>query len=421
MTFHYDCIVLGGGPAGSTVAALVAAGGRRTLLLERDAAPRPHAGESILPEAAGTLARLGLLERIDAERFPRKASVQFVDSAGRAAEPFRFRGEEPDRCAAGWNVDRAAFDQLLFDRASALGVECRRGVLAVEALFEERRAVGVRAELPDGEQVFRCRGLVDATGQQALLARQLGLREPPEGPRHAAIWTHYRGGRRDGGPWDGSTLLLQTRDRKSWFWYVPLSDDLVGVGVVAGVEHLLRGRGRPEAVFEEELVGCPAVAERLIDASLAGEFRVARDLEHATSPAAGEGWLLVGDAFAALAPLLSAGVFLALRSGEWAADALLQGLARDDLSGEQLGGWTGDFRTGIDRLRRLGAAFYHTRFGADEYVRSMPRRCDALADLLAGKVFRPAAGAALEELEYWLARGADCPEPAREAPADTAG
>src|SRR5688500_13904468 len=99
MTFHYDCIVLGGGPAGSTVAVLAAAGGCRTLLLERDQTPRPHAGESVLPEAAGTLRRLGLLERIDAERFPRKASVQFVDSSGRAAPPFCFRDEERDRCA----------------------------------------------------------------------------------------------------------------------------------------------------------------------------------------------------------------------------------------------------------------------------------------------------------------------------------
>src|SRR5262245_7521397 len=101
MTIHYDCIVLGAGPAGSTVAALVAAQGFRTLLLERDATPRSHAGESILPEAAGTLARLGVLEHLDAAGFPRKASVQFVDATGRAGEPFRFR-EEPGRCVAGW-------------------------------------------------------------------------------------------------------------------------------------------------------------------------------------------------------------------------------------------------------------------------------------------------------------------------------
>jgi len=344
--------------------------------------------------------------------------VQFIDASGRASPPFCFRGGP---CAAGWNVDRAAFDNLLFDHAIAQGADGFREARAIEVLFEGRRAVGVRAELPQGDAVYRCRVVVDATGQQSLVARQLGLREPVEGCPRAAIWTHYRGGRREDETEGGARLLLRTRDRRAWFWYVPLPHDLVGVGVVGDVEHLLRGRGRAEAVFEEELVGCPAVAERLIDASLAAEFRIARDLEYTTVPAAGDGWLLVGDALAALDPALSAGVFLALTSGEWAADALLHGLARDDLSGEQLGRWTSDFLTGTRRLRRLGAALYNDRFDPEEFARGAPRRREALADLLAGQVFQPSAGAALEELEYWLGRGADSPETSSIAPADTAG
>jgi flavin-dependent dehydrogenase len=419
MSSTYDCIVIGGGPAGSTVAALVAEAGFRTLLLERETLPRYRVGESLMPEAWWTLKRLGLVEPLKASRYPRKHGVKLVDPAGCDCQPFYFCEADPRQCSLAWQVVRSEFDELLFQQAAKMGAECRDQTCVVEVLFDGPAACGVRVQgaaagdgstrspgaagedaarpggsrLADAESLrgpvreIRGKVIVDAAGAASPLAQALELREPDSQGDRSAIWAYYVGAQRETGIDEGTTLLLQTRHRRAWFWYLPLPDDLVSVGVVADREYLLKRRGRPESVFEEELVNCPAVARRLIDARLARQFRVARELSYRCTRASGPSWVLVGDALGAVDPLLGAGVFLALKSGELAADCIIEGLQRGDLSAEQLGRWSGCFEQGVGRLRKLSAQMYHPDFSVATLTQQAPQYKQRWSDLLAGKIF----------------------------------
>ena len=190
MQDSYDCITMGGGPAGSTVAALVAEAGFRTLLVERERLPRFHVGESLMPETYDTLQRLGLWETLQASRFVKKYSVQFVSRSGRESQPFFFKDHDPRERSQTFQVERADFDKLLFDNAAAKGADCRDQTRVLEPIFEGDRAVGVRLQTADGaRRDVSAKVVVDATGQQTLLASRLGLKVVNPNLRKAAIWT----------------------------------------------------------------------------------------------------------------------------------------------------------------------------------------------------------------------------------------
>ena len=161
-----DCVVIGGGPAGSTTAALVAEQGRSTLLLERDSFPRFHIGESLMPETYWTLERLGVADRVRSGCFVKKNGVQFVNHEGKESKPFYFREADDRDCAETLHVQRDEFDRMLFENAAAKGATCwdRTRVLDVKFSGEGPHTVEYRREGGEVESV-RARVVVDATGQ----------------------------------------------------------------------------------------------------------------------------------------------------------------------------------------------------------------------------------------------------------------
>ncbi|MCU0982129.1 MAG: tryptophan 7-halogenase, partial [Pirellulaceae bacterium] len=200
MKTKYDCVVIGGGPGGSTAAALVAQAGYSTLLVEREKVPRFHVGESLMPETYWTLQRLGVLEQMKQSHFVPKLSVQFVTHTGKESQPFFFREHDPRECSQTWQVERADFDKLLFDNAAAKGADCHDETRVQSVLFDGSRARGLRLSRRGEEAVeVAARVVVDATGQQALVANSLRLRHEDPKLRNAAIWGYYRHARRDPG------------------------------------------------------------------------------------------------------------------------------------------------------------------------------------------------------------------------------
>ena len=403
---EYDCVVIGAGPAGCTTAALVAEAGYATALLERELFPRFHIGESLMPETYWTLRRLGVLDAMKRNKFVRKLGVKFVSGDGRESQPFFFRQHDPRECVETWQVQRAEFDKMLFDNAAAKGAHCRDQVRVREVLFDGRqgaRAAGARLELADGAQrEVRSRVVVDATGQQCLLASKLGLRVENPKLKKAAIWGYYRGAQRESGELAGGTIIMHTERDRSWFWYIPLADDVTSIGVVSDHDYLLKGRGGAASVFEDELVNCPGLTRRLIDAELISKFRVAKEFSYTTTQPAGDGWVLVGDAFGFIDPIYSSGVFLALRSAELASDAIIAGLANNDVSAAQLGGWAGDFNAGVHWIRKLVEAFYTDAFSFGAFVRDYPQHRGNLTDMLIGRVFAGGAAVIFDDLDPLL-------------------
>jgi len=399
----YDCIVVGGGPAGCTAAALVAEGGHSTLLLEREKVPRFHVGESLMPESYWTLRRLGLLEEMKRSPFVKKVSVQFINDTGRESQPFFFKQHDPRECSQTWQVERAQFDKMLFDNAAAKGADCFDQTRVREVLFDGDKAVGVRLEAQDGSQrEVASRVVVDATGQQSFLASRLGLRVDNEKLKKAAIWGYYRGAKRDPGEHGGATIIMHTEGKQSWFWYIPLSDDITSIGVVADNDYLLKGRGKAASVFEDELVKCPGLTSRLMDAELISKFRVAKEFSYTTRKQAGDGWVLVGDAFGFIDPIYSSGVYFALRSGELAADAIVEGLAGGDTTAAQLLKWTADFTAGTKWIKKLVDAYYTNEFSFGAFMRDYPEHAGNLTDLLIGRIFHDSAGRIFDDMDPML-------------------
>src|SRR5580698_9357141 len=171
-------VVIGGGPAGSTVSTLVAQQGHRVVLLERDHFPRFHIGESLIPETYWILKRLNMLDKMKQSHFVKKHSVQFVGQSGRLSEPFYFLDHKPHECSGTWQVVRSEFDKMMLDNAREHGVQVHEGTRVLEVLFDGDRAVGVRVVDDAGnERTVRAQVVVDASGQSAMLASRLKLRE----------------------------------------------------------------------------------------------------------------------------------------------------------------------------------------------------------------------------------------------------
>lgn len=401
----YDCVVLGAGPAGSTVAALVAKAGFSTLLLEREKMPRFHVGESLMPETYWPLQRLGVLDQLKVSDNPKKHSVQFVNETGKASQPFYFKRHDPRECSQTWQVVRSEFDEMLFKNAAAKGADCRDATRVLEVLFtkDTQRATGVRVVSADGAtRDIEAKVVVDATGLQSLIATRLGIRRDDPMMRKSSIWTYYRGAVRDTGNDAGATIILHTTGKKSWFWFIPLANDLTSVGVVGDTEYLLKGRDKPPEIFEEELGRCVAMQARLENAQRADDFHVAREFSYKAQEAAGDGWVLVGDAYGFIDPVYSSGVYFALKSGEMAADCIVEGLGRGDNSAAQLGSWADQFDPAVELVRKLVNAFYTTEFSFGQFIKAHPHHLGNLTDLLIGRIFHPNAGSVFRDMDPWL-------------------
>ena len=392
---NYDTIVIGGGPAGSTVATLVAEQGHRVLLLERTSTPQFKIGESLIPATYWTFKRLGMLGKLRASHFPQKYSVQFYSRSGKASNPFYFFQTNPHDSAVTWQVLRSEFDQMLLDNAKEKGVEIRRGTGVREVLFEGDTATGVVTQNVDGtRETLHATVIVDSTGQRSLIGRQLHLNTTEPNLKMASLFTHYEDGHRDGGIDEGATLILHTEEKDSWFWSIPLPYNRTSIGVVGELDYLLQNRRDADSklnfqkIFTEELAKCAPLQQRLEGANQLFPIQSTKDFSYRASRIAGNNWVLVGDAFGFLDPVYSTGLFLALKSGEMAADVIIEAFHKNDFSEAQLGSFGPAFVKGMEAFRKLVYAFYTKEFSFARFLSEYPEHQGGIVDILSGDVFR---------------------------------
>jgi flavin-dependent dehydrogenase len=387
----YEVIVIGGGPAGSTTAALLAEHGHRVLVLEKGQFPRYHVGESLMPFCYQTLDRLGVIPEMDRLGFTKKYSVQFVTEDGRQSKPFYFFQHYDHPSAVTWQVLREEFDDMLLHNARSKGAVVREGIKVLKVIKNEQTGAttGVLAEDADGRRfTVDASVVVDATGRDSLVQSKEGWRRRDPGLNKIAVWTYWRGAKRDPGLDAGSTTVAYIPG-KGWFWYIPLRGDVTSIGIVAERDWLYRDGERDlEAIFRREIENNLWIKDHLSEGEQFGKFWVTGEYSYRSEFCAADGLVLVGDAFAFLDPVFSSGVFLALKSGEMAADAIHSALVAGDVSAQAFSGYGVALCEHIEKMRKLVYAFYEENFSFAGLVKVHPEVRGDLTDCLIGNLDR---------------------------------
>ncbi len=405
-TNSYDAIVIGGGPGGSTAASVLASKGRRVVLLEKEKFPRYHIGESLLPYGYFVLERLGLIDRMKRSHFTKKYSVQFVTMKGKLSVPFYFFEHLEHEASMTWQVLRSEFDQLLLDNAREKGVEVIEEITARELIQANGAVKGVKAVTARGEtREFHARITVDATGRDAFAITRNGWKVRDPYLNKIAIWTYYKGALRDPGVDEGATTIAYVPE-KGWFWYIPLAESVVSVGIVAEKDYLYSDSRDLQTIFHREVKKNPWVEAHLAAGEQFGPYRVTGEYSYRSRYCAADGLVLVGDAFAFLDPVFSSGVFIALRSGEMAADVVDKALTAGDVSAERFSEYGAEMCKGIEAMRRLVYSFYDQAFSFRAFVKEYPHLKGDVTDCLIGNLFRD-----FQPLYEAVAKFASVPEP----------
>jgi flavin-dependent dehydrogenase len=382
-----DVLVVGGGPAGSTIAALLAERGRHVILVEKDRHPRFHIGESLLPMNLPLFEQLGLkdeLERIGMIKY----GAEFISPYHNKSITFDFANAIDKRFPFAYQVRRSVLDQILFRNAAVKGATTMEECRVTGAEFLPAGGARVTAQSTDGgEHCWHTRFLVDASGRDTFLATRLGIKQRNRRHNSAAVFGHFSGARRSPGKAEGNITIFWFD--QGWFWFIPLSDGSTSVGAVCRPDYFKSRKADIDTFFMDTIALCPAMAERLSQAKLLGPATGTGNYSYRAERMTGESFIMLGDAFAFIDPIFSAGVFFAMNSAFVGADTVETCLDEPRKKRRALRRFDAATRRGIDTFSWY---IYRATRPALRNLLMSPRNIlgieEALLSLLAGDVFR---------------------------------
>src|SRR5215470_9612685 len=356
----YDALVVGGGPAGSTVATLLTQHGLRVAIFERARFPRFHIGESLLPANVPIFERLGCHEALRRAGFLVKPGASFYDEyEGRGTNTLAFQ-PNAFQPAFAYNVVRASFDDILLHNAASAGgaVYCQHTVRHPRI---EPDKVVVQVSTPQGtQQTVQARLLVDASGRSALLGGTLGQRELLPDLGKVALFAHFQGARRDPMIPNGNIRIHLVRD--GWIWWIPFTDGTDSIGCVLHARVVKERGGAMDSLFEAVLATSPRLTQWLAGAQRITPVHTAANFSYRILPTVGDRYLAVGDATGFVDPIFSAGVFIAMRSAELAVEAILHAFHRQDFRAHHFHSYAARTRRGMAPFLALAKRFYDPAF-----------------------------------------------------------
>ena len=381
-----EVLVVGGGPAGSTIAALLAERGRHVVLVEKDRHPRFHIGESLLPLNLPLFDRLGVRDAVERMAMP-KYGVEFVSPYHGKTMSYEFANAWDKNFPYAYQVRRSEFDHLLLKNATAKGAMVIEGVRITAAAFPASGGAELTAQGERGEERrWRADFLVDATGRDTLLANQLGLKERNRRHESAAIFGHFRGARRLPGKAEGNISIFWFD--YGWFWFIPLADGTTSIGAVCPPAYFKNRKGDLTEFFMKTIALCPEIADRLKQSELIAPAIATGNYSYRAQRMSGPSFILVGDAFAFIDPVFSTGVYLAMTMAFLGADAVDDCLKAPEQAQRHLNRYEREAGRGLAAftwyIYRIRMPAFRNLFMAS---RNTFRIEEAVLSLLAGDVF----------------------------------
>lgn len=383
-----DVIIVGGGPAGSALGCYLSKAGIKNIILEAANHPRPHVGESLVTSTTRVFDEIGFLETMEREGFVRKYGASWHPPKKGGSMSIRFAefpqpGVNQDYT---YHVDRSRFDLLLLKHAEALGSQVYQGVRAKEVLFDGDRAIGVKVDIAGQTIDLRSRLVVDATGRNTLLGRQLRWKKGDEHFNQFAVHAWYEDV--DRGP-------VESRDEihihflpveRGWVWQIPITDEVTSIGAVA--EHrVFKGAKKDHAGWFDELVrSAPDVEHAMRDARRINDFKVEADYSYCMESFCGDGFLLIGDAARFVDPIFSSGVSVALSSAKFASERIVYAVENDDFSKAALKPYEERLRRGTSVWYEFITLYYKLLPLFTHFIQSKKHRHQVL-QLLQGEVY----------------------------------
>jgi len=387
----HDVIIIGGGPAGSALGAYLSMAGIDNTIFEKAIHPRPHVGESMVTASTRVFQEIGFLETMDREGFPRKfgASWHPTSSQGQFDIEFAEFPQEGIEQDYTYHVDRSKFDLLLLKHAESLGSTVYQGVHVTKVLFEGKRACGVRVRLAGQEMDIPAKIVVDASGRNTLLGRQLKIKKNDPVFNQYAVHAWFKNVDRGKGRSAEYIHIYFLPVERGWTWQIPITDEITSIGVVVEKDAFtqsMKEMGNIEAYFNHHLQSTPDLARAMQNAVRINEFKSEGDYSYSMKRFVGDGYLLVGDAARFVDPIFSSGVSVALYSAKFASERIVHALDIGDVSADVLHPYEETVRSGVEVWYEFICLYYKLLHLFTYFIQSKEHRLGVLR-LLQGEVY----------------------------------
>lgn len=382
-----DVIIIGGGPAGSAMGSFLSKAGISNMVLEADHHPRSHVGESMVMSSVRVFDELGFLGTLESEGFVHKFGASWHEIGGReTAIAFSEFPQSGISQPYTYHVDRGKFDLLLLKHARSLGSQIYQGVAVKEVLFDGDRVRGVRINLADQEVDLPCRMVVDASGRETLLGRQLGLKKNDPVFDQFAVHAWFENVQRGRASTADYIHIYFLPVERGWAWQIPITERVTSIGIVAEKRIFRAFKGRPAEYFDHYVQSNKGLAEAMAEAIRLNDYRSEGDYSYSMGRFVGNGWVLIGDAARFVDPIFSSGVSIALYSAKYASESIVRAFDTGDFGLETFRPYEEKVRAGVDTWYEFIRLYYKLLPLFTLFIRSKTHRIEVLR-LLQGEVY----------------------------------